>query len=149
MLTLVTGGTGFTGSHLVRRLRARGDDVRVLDSASGLFANELTKAGAEITLGSVTDESLVDRLMDGVDLAFHVAAVFRQINLPDRVYHEVNAVGTRVVGEAALRHGVRSFVYCSTQGVHGDIESPPGDEDSPIRPEDYYQQTKYEGELAT
>ena len=53
---------------------------------------------------------------------------------------------TKIVGEAALRHGVTSFVYCSTQGVHGDIKSPPGDEDSPISPEDYYQATKYEGE---
>ena len=146
MLTLVTGGTGFTGSHLVRRLLDRGDTVRVLDSAPGLFADELKAKGANLTLGSVTDQAVVDRLMPGVEQVFHVAAVFRQINLPDRVYHEVNAVGTKVVGEAALRHGVSSFVYCSTQGVHGDIKSPPGSEDSPIQPEDYYQKTKYEGE---
>ena len=146
MLMLVTGGTGFTGSHLVRRLLERGDTVRVLDSAPGLFADELTANGADLTLGSVTDEAVIDRLMPGVEQVFHVAAVFRQINLPDRVYHEVNAVGTKVVGEAALRHGVSSFVYCSTQGVHGDIKSPPGSEDSPIQPEDYYQKTKYEGE---
>lgn len=146
MLTLVTGGTGFTGSHLVRRLLDRGDTVRVLDSAPGLFADELKAKGADLTLGSVTDEAVVDRLMPGVEQVFHVAAVFRQINLPDEVYHEVNAVGTKVVGEAALRHAVSSFVYCSTQGVHGDITSPPGAEDSPIQPEDYYQKTKYEGE---
>ena len=79
-------------------------------------------------------------------MSFTSAAVFRKINLPDRVYHEVNADGTRLVGDAALRHGVGSFVYCSTQGVHGNVASPPGNENSPIRPEDYYQQTKYEGE---
>ena len=146
MLTLVTGGTGFTGSHLVRRLLARGDAVRVLDSAEGLFADELRSSGAEIVLGSVADHAIVDQVMNGVQQVFHVAAVFRQINLPDRIYHEVNAVGTRIVGEAALAHNVTSFVYCSTQGVHGDIKSPPGNEESPIRPEDYYQQTKYEGE---
>ena len=144
--SLVTGGAGFTGSHLVRRLLGRGDDVRVLDTAPGLFADELTALGAELTLGSVTDRDVVDHQVAGVDRVFHVAAVFRKINLPDRVYHKVNAVGTRIVGEAALRHGVTSFVYCSTQGVHGDIASPPGDEDSPITPEDYYQRTKYEGE---
>ena len=146
MLTLVTGGTGFTGSHLVRRLLERGDAVRVLDSSPGLFADDLKERGAEITLGSVTDESVVDRLMTDVEQVHHVAAVFRQINLPDSVYHDVNVLGTRVVGSAALRHRVSSFVYSSTQGVHGDIASPPGNEDSPIRPEDYYQQTKYEGE---
>ena len=148
MLTLVTGGTGFTGSHLVRRLLARGDAVRVLDSSPGLFADDLQNKGADITLGSVTDDREVDRVMADVEQVFHVAAVFRQINLPDRVYKEVNADGTRVVGEAALRHGVASFVYCSTQGVHGNVKSPPGNEDSPICPEDYYQQTKYEGEQA-
>ena len=146
MLTLVTGGTGFTGSHLVRRLLARGDAVRILDNAPGLFAQELEDGGAEITLGSVTDVDVVDRVTEGARQVFHVAAVFRQINLPDRVYRDVNAVGTRIVGEAALRHKVASFVYCSTQGVHGDIKSPPGNEGSPITPEDYYQQTKYEGE---
>jgi nucleoside-diphosphate-sugar epimerase len=146
MIVFVTGGTGFTGSHVVRRLLGRGHAVRVLDSAPGLFADELRRLGAEITLGSVTDPAIVDRLTEGARRVFHVAAVFRQINLPDRVYHDVNAVGTRIVAEAALRHGVESFVYCSTQGVHGDIKSPPGNEDSPIAPEDYYQQTKYEGE---
>ena len=146
MRVLVTGGTGFTGSHLVRRLVGRGHDVRVLDTSPGLFADDLAAMGADITLGSVTASDTVDRVMQGVERVFHVAAVFRQINLPARVYHEVNAVGTRVIGEAALRHGVGAFVYCSTQGVHGDIQAPPGDEDSPITPEDYYQRTKYEGE---
>lgn len=146
MTAFVTGGTGFTGSHLVRRLLADGHAVRVLDTARGLFAQELTGLGAQLTIGSVTDETLVDRLTAGVDRVFHVAAVFRRINLANSVYHTVNAVGTRIVGEAALRHGVESFVYCSTQGVHGNVASPPGDERSPIAPEDYYQQTKYEGE---
>ena len=148
MLTLVTGGTGFTGSHLVRRLLGRGHAVRVLDDVEGLFAPELRGLGAELTLGSVTDSGLVDRVMRGVEQVFHVAAVFRKINLPLQVYYDVNVTGTRIVGEAALRHGVRAFVNCSTQGVHGDVKSPPGDEGSAIRPEDYYQQTKYEGEQA-
>lgn len=146
MTALVTGGTGFTGSHLVRRLLADGHAVRVLDTGRGLFADELTRLGAQLTLGSVTDEALVNRLTAGADRVFHVAAVFRQVNLADSVYHTVNALGTRIVGEAALRHEVASFVYCSTQGVHGNVARPPGDEDSPIAPEDYYQQTKYEGE---
>src|SRR5581483_8693321 len=148
MRTLVTGGTGFTGSHLVRRLLARGDAVRVLDAAPGLFHDELRALGAEITLGSVTDAALVDRAVAGSDVVFHLAAAFRKINLPRREYWEVNCQGTRYVAEACLRHQVRRLVYCSTQGVHGHVARPPGDESSPIAPEDYYQQTKYEGELA-
>jgi nucleoside-diphosphate-sugar epimerase len=130
----------------VRRLLARKYHVRVIDVEAGPFANELRDLGADITLGSVTDEVLVDRLTDGVERVFHLAAAFRQINLARRVYHDVNATGTRIVAEAALRHRVSSFVYCSTQGVHGDIKQPPGDENSPIAPEDYYQVTKHEGE---
>ena len=57
--------------------------VRVLDSSPGLFADELTRAGAEITIGSVTDAPLVDRLTAGAERVFHVAAVFRQINLAE------------------------------------------------------------------
>jgi nucleoside-diphosphate-sugar epimerase len=146
MITLVTGGTGFTGSHLVQRLLSRGDTVRVLDASPGLFADDLKRLGADITLGSVTDEALVDRLTRGADRVFHVAAVFRQINLPKQVYRDINVTGTRMAAEAALRHGVRQFVYCSTQGVHGDVAAPPANEDAPIAPADYYQQTKFEGE---
>src|SRR5574342_407777 len=140
MRALVTGGTGFTGSHLVRRLLGRGDQVRVLDAAPGLFHDELRRLGAEITLGSVTDAALVDRLVAGTDLVFHLAAAFRKINLPKREYWEIDCRGTRHVAEGCLRHRVRRLVYCSTQGVHGHVKDVPGDERSPIAPEDYYQQ---------
>lgn len=147
MKVLVTGGTGFTGSHLVRRLLSRGHEVRVLDHEPGLFHDELAGLGAQLTLGSVTDRALVDRLMAGCERVFHLAAAFRKVNLPKRVYREVNVEGTRAVAEACLAHGVGRLIYCSTQGVHGDITAIPGDETSPIAPEDYYQQTKYDGEL--
>lgn len=147
MISLVTGGTGFTGSHLVRRLLRNGDSVRVLDTSPGLFLDELRVLGAEVTIGSVTDATTVDRLTHGVDRVFHVAAVFRQVNLPQETYFDVNVTGTRIVGEAALKHRVTRFVYCSTQGVHGHIAAPPGNEESPIAPADYYQETKFLGEL--
>jgi len=76
----------------------------------------------------------------------HLAAAFRETGAPDSFYKQVNVDGTRVVVEAALQAGARKFVYCSTQGVHGHVAEPPGDEDSPIAPEDYYQETKYLGE---
>ena len=58
----------------------------------------------------------------------------------------MNVEGTRIVMAAAVKVGVKKVVYCSTQGVHGHITSPPGDENSHVAPADYYQQTKYEGE---
>lgn len=146
MRILVTGGTGFTGSHLVRRLLDAGHEVLVLDNQKGLFYEDLNTRGAKVELGSIMDRDRVDRAVKGCEIVHHLAAAFRQLNVPDRYYWDVNVEGTRYLLDAALRYGVRKFVYCSTQGVHGHIQYPPGDEDSPIAPEDYYQFTKYEGE---
>jgi nucleoside-diphosphate-sugar epimerase len=148
MRVLITGGTGFTGSHAVRRYLARGHSVRVLDNQKGVFFDELSRAGAEIAIGSVADREAVRKALRGVELVHHIAAAFREINVPKSVYKSVNVDGTRFVAEEALRAGARRMVYCSTEGVHGHVVDPPADEDAPIAPEDYYQQTKWEGEIA-
>lgn len=146
MRVLVTGGTGFTGTALVERLLAEGRSVVALDSKEGLRCDALRTHGAEVVIGSVTDPDVVERSMKGVELVFHLAAAFRELNVPDSFYHEVNVEGTRVVLAAARRQGVRKFVYCSTCGVHGNVEHPPASEEAPIHPADYYQRTKYEAE---
>lgn len=146
MKVLVTGGTGFTGSHLTRRLLQRGHSVVAIDTQQGLFLEELTRLGAQIRLGSVTDQQLVQDAARGCEVVCHLAAAFRKINVSKQVYWDVNVEGTRILLEASLKAGVRKFIYCSTQGVHGHITQTPGDEHSPITPEDYYQYTKYEGE---
>jgi 2-alkyl-3-oxoalkanoate reductase len=143
---LVTGGTGFTGKALVRRLLDLGHEVVVLDVKEGLKTRELRDWGAEVILGSVTDEEVVRRAMAGVEVVHHLAAAFREMNVPDSHYKHVNVEGTRNVLQAALDEGVRKLVYCSTCGVHGNIDHPPGGEDAPIQPADYYQRTKYEAE---
>jgi nucleoside-diphosphate-sugar epimerase len=149
MKTLVTGGTGVTGAALVRRLLDERRPVVVLDNKEGYKTEALRQRGAEIVIGTITDPATVARCMTGVEVVHHVAAAFREMHLPDREYAHVNIEGTRIVAEAALRQGVRKFVYCSTCGVHGDVKNPPATEDSPIAPSDYYQRTKFEGELVT
>ena len=146
MKVLVTGGTGFVGSHLVRRLLLRGHTVTSLDKHPGLFDDELLAKGARLVSGSVTDAAEVDRLTEGQDLVFHLASPFGDILQPDRAYWDIEVEGTRNVLDSARKHGVRRVVHCSTQGVHGIISDPPGDEDSPIAPRDYYCYSKAEGE---
>lgn len=148
MKVFVTGGTGFTGAALVKRLLKDGHAVKVLDKNPGIALDELKALGADITLGSVTDRDVVAEGCKGAEVVMHLAAAFREIGVPDSVYKQVNVHGTEVVAEEAIAAGARKLVYCSTQGVHGHIDNPPGDETSPIAPADYYQQTKYEGELA-
>ena len=99
-------------------------------------------------IGSVTDPAVVRRAMAGVDTVYHLAAAFRELNVPDSYYEEVNVGGMRVVADAAVQAKVRRLIYCSTCGVHGNIDQPPGGEEAPIQPADYYQRTKYEGEVA-
>jgi nucleoside-diphosphate-sugar epimerase len=118
----------------------------VLDYQKGLFFDELQGLGAKIEIGSITDRAHVDRMVEGCEVVHHLAAAFRELNVPNQFYWDVNVEGTRNLLDAAKRLGVRRFVYCSTQGVHGHVANPPGNEQTPIAPEDYYQLTKYEGE---
>src|SRR3954469_10950662 len=146
MKILVTGGTGFTGTALVQRLLGEGHSVVALDYKEGIQCDALRAHGAEVLIGSVTDPAAVERSMKGVEFVFHLAAAFRELNVPNSFYDEVNVEGTRIVLDAARREGVRKFIYCSTCGVHGNVQHPPANEDAPIHPADYYQRTKYEAE---
>ena len=116
MKVLVTGGTGFTGKALVKRLLDLGHTVVVLDYKEGLRTQELRDWGAKVMLGSVTDREVVAHAMQGVDVVHHLAAAFREMGVPNHYYYEVNVNGTRNVLEVARAQGVRKFVYCSNRG---------------------------------
>ena len=145
MRHLVTGATGFTGGHLARRLAEDGQAVRAL-VRDPTRAGDLERAGVELAAGDIRDERALRAAMAGVDLVFHIAAVYRQAGVSKEVYRAVNATAAGAVVEAAGQVGVRRVVHCSTVGVHGDIAHPPADEDAPLQPGDVYQETKLEGE---
>ena len=149
MRVLVTGATGFTGGHLARALVRHGDSVRALvrnppPKSSHGHDNALT--GVELVRGDLKDATSLARAADGVDVVYHIAAIYRQAGLRDDEYRAVNAEAVRTVIQAAAAGGARRVVHCSTVGVHGDVEHPPADEDAPLKPGDIYQETKLEGE---
>jgi nucleoside-diphosphate-sugar epimerase len=143
---LVTGATGFTGGHLARALAARGDSVSALVRTEGPAAAALEKAGVALVTGDLRDRDALAAATDGVEVVYHIAAMYRQAGLAEDIYRAVNATAVKDVVEAAARAGVRRVVHCSTVGVHGDVEHPPANEDAPLKPGDIYQVTKLEGE---
>ena len=150
MRVLVTGATGFTGGHLTRALAAAGDQVRALVRSPEAVLPTLYKGSdpgrIEIVHGDVRDRDAMRAAADGVEVVYHIAAIYRQAGLREAEYRAVNATAVRTVIEAAKAGGARRVVHCSTVGVHGDVEHPPATEDAPLRPGDIYQHTKLEGE---
>jgi dihydroflavonol-4-reductase len=141
---LVTGATGFTGGHLARGLAARGHDVRALvrDPATA----DLARQNLDLVAGDLRDTAALARAVAGVEVVYHVAAIYRQAGVSRDTYRAVNATAVGQLVDAAGKAGVRRVVHCSTVGVHGDIEHPPANEDAPLKPGDIYQETKLEGE---
>jgi nucleoside-diphosphate-sugar epimerase len=147
---LVTGGAGFIGSHLVRALTARGDEVRVLDDlSSGNRGNLTDVAGAlELIEASILDERGLDQAVEGVDVIFHQAAipsVPRSMSAPVASHH-TNATGTLLVLEAARRHGTRRVVYAGSSSAYGETPTLPKVETMLAVPLSPYAASKLAGE---
>jgi dihydroflavonol-4-reductase len=116
--TLITGSTGFVGSHVARALSRRGDDLRVLirtDSDAPL----LEGLEYERVNGDVTDRRAVRRALDGASRVFHVAGMTSMRARDAKRVFEVNAGGTRIVAEEALSAGIERFVHTSSVAAIG------------------------------
>lgn len=142
---LVTGGTGFTGGYLVRRLVKDGYKVRAL-VRSGVDSSALQKLGIEIVTGDLTDAASLKNIANHVHTIYHLAAAFREEGVPKQLFRDVNVEGTRHLIDEALQSGIKRFVHCSTVGVQGEIKNPPAKEEDPYNPGDHYQISKMEGE---
>lgn len=144
---VVTGGSGFLGSHVVEELVGRGHEVGILDlnpprpEFAGLASCRYI-AGDLTNLASVTDG------VSGADAVCHLAGV-GDVYLATREPYTaalLNVAGTGYVAEAALRQHVRKVVYASTWEVYGEPHYQPIDEEHPCNPDHPYNITKFSGE---
>jgi len=113
MTTLVTGASGFLGSHVARQLVARGDDVRVLLRASSTN-RAISDLSLEYVTGDLRDPASLERACKGVKRVFHVAADYRLWARRSKDIYESNVGGTKNLLAAAENAGVEQFVYTST-----------------------------------
>jgi nucleoside-diphosphate-sugar epimerase len=148
-LSLITGGAGFIGSHLVRALLEEGDTVRVLDDLSTGLKDNLEGLDVELTVGDIRDEQLVHRACEGVDRVFHLAAlasVAASMRAPLQ-YYDVNLLGSVSVLRAAVDSGVSRVVLASSAAVYGNTEGVVH-EDTEKRPRSPYADAKLAMESA-
>ena len=148
MKALVTGANGFTGSHLVRELEARGDQVIGLVRPTSDLSR-LRDCQLSLVKGDICDRATLETAMSGVDTVFHVAA-YVELGLVDaHAMARVNIEGTQAVMETAQAQGVSKIVYCSTIGVFGDTQGRVVDETFSREQEGFssaYDWTKYEAQ---
>ena len=111
--TLVTGGSGFIGHHLVSELVSRGRRVRVLD----MRLPTRPVPGVEYVRGSVLDDGLVQEALAGVDEVYHLAAHPGMWKRDQADFHAVNFKGTEKVLALAQKQGVARFLHCSTESI--------------------------------
>ncbi len=150
MRLLVTGGTGFIGSHLAEQGRRLGAEVVVLgltDRPEEQANVEVLRwQGVEVVSGSITDEERCREAIRGATHVFHLAVAMREGARNDEFFESVNLDGTRLLLEASVGEGVRRFVYCSTIGIYGHRAPGITRENSPLAPGNIYERTKVSAE---
>lgn len=117
-MTLLTGGSGFLGSHLARALARRGDDLRLLARRTSDLGH-LSDIEFDRATGDVTDRRAVRRAMEGVTRVFHVAGTTSMRDGAGQRVFDVNVGGTRIVAEEALHADVERLVHTSSAGAIG------------------------------
>lgn len=148
MNILITGGSGFIGSHIVEYFQGKANTIRVLDNLRTGYKHNLDGLDCEFIEGSVTDRALVKEAMQGIDYVFHLAAM---VSVPESMAKisecvEINVNGLINVLEEASDAGVKKLVFASSAANYGDNPTVPKVETMYPEPKSPYAITKLDGE---
>ena len=148
---VVTGGAGFIGSHIIKKLLEMDSKVICIDNMiSGSFDNIQPFIGNpnfKLVTASITNYPSIEQEFENVDVVFHQAASKATVCLRDPYTDlEVNAKGTYNVLEASRKHKVKKILYSSTGSVYGEAQYYPQDENHPLNPLSFYGVSKLAAE---
>jgi nucleoside-diphosphate-sugar epimerase len=147
MKVLITGATGFLGTHLVSKFLRNGAEVIGIDKEDFYFQKELADK-IELHKFDIREAASFARLFKNVDVVIHCAAALH--DSPPKEIYSVNVGGTKSVLELCLLNQVPKFIFCSSTVVYGYFEHrPPVSEDSPLSPQHPYAASKVKGEEIT
>ncbi|BAI94257.1 NAD-dependent epimerase/dehydratase family protein [Arthrospira platensis] len=142
MKHLVTGGSGFLGNLIARRLSQRGEEVKILD----IWEDPTRPQDIEYINCDIRDRQGVAAAMKGVDIVHHNVALV-PLTKSGKKFWEVNVEGSRIAAEEAAQAGVSSFIHMSSSALFGDPQCPITNQTQP-QPVEIYGRAKLAGELA-
>ena len=147
---LITGGTGFIGSHLVKRVLGAGGIVRVVDNLSTGSAERLNEVGdsVQLVIGDLAENSVAAEAVKDIDYVLHQAAVpsVQRSVVDPAGTNRSNVTATLNLLENSRRAGIRRFVYAASSSAYGDTEVLPKNEEMPANPLSPYALQKWVGE---
>ena len=148
MKILITGGSGFIGSHIVEHYQDTAEEIRVLDNLRTGYRHNLDGLKHTFIEGSITDRELVRKAVEGVDYIFHLAAL---VSVPESMSKpgecvDINVHGLLNVLEEAAAAGVKKLVFASSAAIYGDNPTVPKLETMIPEPKSPYAITKLDGE---
>lgn len=143
MKHLVTGGSGFLGNLIARRLYERGESVKILD----IWEDPTRPRGIEFINCNICDRAGVAAAMRGVDVVHHNVALV-PLTKSGGKFWEVNVEGSRIAAEEAVKAGVKSFIHMSSSAIFGAPKICPITDKTPTKPIEIYGEGKLAGELA-
>ena len=148
MKILITGGSGFIGSHIVEFYQEKAEEIRVLDNLRTGYRHNLEGLRHTFIEGSITDRELVRKTVEGVDYIFHLAAL---VSVPESMAKpgecvDINVHGLLNVLEEASAAGVKKLVFASSAAIYGDNPTVPKIETMLPEPKSPYAITKLDGE---